>query len=124
MLFISDCLEKLGTARTVPTRNEGLKMLNTVAVDNFSIPGDANFPLNAHYAPPGDRVDRGTSYMLYWLNHHSNYWTEYLRSYLSQVRQELAIRLVDRLYPDGSTQPSKWWMAFQKRRFMHRSLAR
>lgn len=55
-----------------------------------------------------------------------------LRSYLTHARTELALRLVDRLYPeeqvigpDGqptgqlgarAAQPSKWWMAFQKRR--------
>ena len=47
---------------------------------------------------------------------------DYLRTYLTQVRQELAARLVERLYADGSGKPSKWWMAFQKRRFMNRSL--
>lgn len=47
---------------------------------------------------------------------------DYLRTYLIQVRQELAARLVERLYADGSGKPSKWWMAFQKRRFMNRSL--
>lgn len=47
---------------------------------------------------------------------------EYFRTYLTQVRQELAARLVERLYADGSNKPSKWWMAFQKRRFMNRSL--
>jgi hypothetical protein len=57
---------------------------------------------------------------------------DYLRSYLTQTRSELALRLCDRLYPaeqilgaDGqptgqlgprATKPSKWWMAFQKRR--------
>ncbi len=57
-----------------------------------------------------------------------------LRSYLLQARQELATRLCDRLYPlepatqpDGTPtpasragkrqeKPSKWWMAFQKRK--------
>jgi actin related protein 2/3 complex subunit 3 len=55
-----------------------------------------------------------------------------LRSYLTQTRSELALRLCDRLYPteqiigtDGeptgqmggrANKPSKWWMAFQKRR--------
>ena len=55
-----------------------------------------------------------------------------LRSYLTQTRQEVAVRLCDRLYPpeqimgsDGeptgqvgarATKPSKWWMSFQKRR--------
>lgn len=48
--------------------------------------------------------------------------TDYLRQYLTQARQELAARLVERLYADGTGKPSKWWMSFQKRRFMNRSL--
>jgi actin related protein 2/3 complex subunit 3 len=59
VLFISDCLAKLGTARTPPTQIEASKTLNTLAVDNFPIPGDANFLLNAHYAPPASRADAG-----------------------------------------------------------------
>jgi len=58
ILFISDCLSKIGSARTVPTQIEASKLLNTLAVDTFPIPGDANFPLNAHYATPS-RVEAG-----------------------------------------------------------------
>ncbi|KAI0638378.1 actin-like protein ARPC3 [Trametes polyzona] len=105
ILFVSDCLAKIGSARTVPNQIEASKSLNTLAVDNFPIPGDANFALNAHYAPPASRAD-----------------AEYLRGYLTQVRQELAARLVEKLYADGTGKPSKWWMSFQKRRFMNRSL--
>ncbi|KAH0587839.1 Actin-related protein 2/3 complex subunit 3 [Termitomyces sp. J132] len=105
ILFISDCLAKLGSARTVPAQIEAQKMLNTLSVDSFPIPGDANFALNAHYASPASRSD-----------------SEYLRQYLTQVRQELAARLVEKLYADGTGKPSKWWMSFQKRRFMNRSL--
>lgn len=47
---------------------------------------------------------------------------DYLRQYLTQVRQELAARLVEKLYADGTGKPNKWWMSFQKRRFMNRSL--
>ncbi|KAJ7490322.1 actin-related protein ARPC3 [Mycena galericulata] len=105
ILYVSDCLAKIGTARTVPTQIEASKSLNTLSVDNFPIPGDANFPLNAHYAVPSSRQE-----------------SDYLRQYLVQVRQELAARLVERLYADGTGKPSKWWMSFQKRRFMNRSL--
>ncbi|KAJ3556722.1 hypothetical protein NM688_g1866 [Phlebia brevispora] len=105
ILFVSDCLAKIGSSRAAPNQLEASKLLNTLAVDNFPIPGDANFALNAHYAPPGSRSD-----------------AEYLRQYLVQVRQELAARLIERLYADGTGKPSKWWMAFQKRRFMNRSL--
>jgi len=59
ILFISDCLAKLGGARTVPTQIEASKLLNTLSVDTFPIPGDANFPLNAHYAAPPSRADSG-----------------------------------------------------------------
>lgn len=61
ILFISDCLAKLGSARTVPTQIEASKLLNTLSVDNFAIPGDAHFPLNAHYATPPSRADAGMS---------------------------------------------------------------
>ncbi|KIJ56957.1 hypothetical protein M422DRAFT_23092 [Sphaerobolus stellatus SS14] len=105
ILFISDCLTKLSTSRVPPNQLEATKSLNTLAVDSFPLPGDANFPLNAHYAAPGNRGD-----------------ADYLRQYLVQARQELAARLVDRLYADGTGKPSKWWMAFTKRRFMNRSL--
>jgi len=47
---------------------------------------------------------------------------DYLRQYLVQVRQEVAARLIEKLYADGTGKPSKWWMSFQKRRFMNRSL--
>lgn len=124
ILFVSDCLAKIGSARTPPSQLEANKTLNTLAVDNFPIPGDANFALNSHYAPPGSRADAGeysplrsrnTAYQQYCVS-------DYLRQYLVQVRQELAARLIERLYADGTGKPSKWWMAFQKRRFMNRSL--
>jgi len=105
ILFVSDCLAKIGAARTPPSQIEASKMLNTLAVDNFALPGDANFPLNTHYQAPGNRLDG-----------------DYLRGYLTQTRQELAARLVAILYADGTGKPSKWWMSFQKRRFMNRSL--
>lgn len=61
ILFISDCLAKLGSARTPPSQIEASKMLNTLAVDSFPIPGDAHFQLNAHYAAPSSRADAGES---------------------------------------------------------------
>lgn len=61
ILFVSDCLAKIGSARTVPTQLEATKMLNTLSVDNFAIPGDATFALNSHYASPGSRADAGMS---------------------------------------------------------------
>jgi actin related protein 2/3 complex subunit 3 len=59
ILFISDCLTKLSASRTPLNQLEATKALNTLAVDSFPLPGDANFALNAHYAPPGSRPDAG-----------------------------------------------------------------
>ncbi|CAE6451872.1 unnamed protein product [Rhizoctonia solani] len=73
ILFISDCLAKISAARTPPSQIECTKLLNTLAVESFAIPGDAGFPLNAHYQSPASRLDG-----------------DYLRTYLTQVRQELA----------------------------------
>lgn len=122
ILFISDCLAKIGSARTTPNKIEATKLLNTLSVDNFPIPGDANFALNSHYAVADSRADSGALYT----NMDSNcilifFLIDFLRSYLTQVRQELALRLASILYADGDI-PSKWWMSFQKRRFMNRSL--
>lgn len=64
--------------------------MNTALDNQFAIPGDAGFPLNQAFEAPRDRQDAET-----------------LRQYLSQVRQELAIRLLARLYAGNSGTPSK-----------------
>lgn len=81
-------------------------MLNTLAVEQFSIPGDPGFPLNSLYLPPRDRLESDT-----------------LKGYLTQFRQELALRLIARIYPNGETVPNKYWLAFTRRRFMNKSLS-
>lgn len=96
ILFISDCLNRIGapSARGWST-NDAVKQLTTLALENFALPGDAGFPMNSMFQAPKTRADQ-----------------DLLRQYLSQCRQEMAIRIVDTVYgPDGK--PSKWWMAFQ-----------
>lgn len=78
--------------------------MNLALDSNFAIPGDATFPLNQAFEPPRDRNE-----------------AEVLRQYISQMRQELAVRLLNRIYADGPT-PSKWWLSFTKRKFMGKSL--
>jgi actin related protein 2/3 complex, subunit 3 len=76
-----------------------------IALDtNFAIPGDAGFPLNQAFEAPHDRND-----------------AEQLRNYIMQMRQELAQRLLNRVYADGNV-PSKWWLSFTKRKFMNKAL--
>ncbi|MCJ1313216.1 subunit of the Arp2/3 complex [Agyrium rufum] len=102
ILFVSECLTKIKTSMN---NKEAEKALLNTALDQFAIPGDASFPLNQAFEAPKDRQDAET-----------------LRQYLSQVRQELALRLLQRVYVDNPGVPSKWWLSFTKRKFMGKSL--
>ncbi|CAI5760767.1 unnamed protein product [Candida verbasci] len=102
ILFISDCLNKLNKFTNY---KEAVRVLNNLSLDNFSLPGDIGFPLNSLYLPPKTKNEQ-----------------DLLRSYLQQFRQELSDRLLKRIYKDDENVPSKYWMGFQKRRFMNKSL--
>lgn len=78
--------------------------MNTALDTNFAIPGDASFPLNQAFQPARDRNEAET-----------------LRQYIMQMRQELAQRLLARVYGDENA-PSKFWLSFTKRKFMNVSL--
>lgn len=102
ILFISDCLSKLSLKTNLKA---SVRILNNLSLDNFSLPGDVSFPLNNLYQPPKTKND-----------------ADLLRSYLQQFRQELADRLLKRIFADNDEIPSKHWLAFTKRRFMNKSL--
>lgn len=102
ILFVSDCLSKLNARMAY---REAVRVLNNLALDSFALPGDIKFPLNALYQAPATRND-----------------ADLLRGYLQQFRQELADRLLKRIYADDETVPSKYWLAFTRRRFMNKSL--
>ncbi|KAK4050035.1 subunit of the Arp2/3 complex [Microbotryomycetes sp. JL221] len=108
ILFIGDCLTKISQARTPGwTQQEAYKQLSSYAVDNFTLPGEPGFPLNNLYQSPANRLEADS-----------------LRQYLTQARQETVIRLIERIYtPESQGKPSKWWMCFQKRKFMGKSLS-
>ncbi|PGH21320.1 hypothetical protein AJ80_03371 [Polytolypa hystricis UAMH7299] len=101
ILFVSECLTKVKAGMVA---KEAEKALINTSLDHFALPGDPAFPLNQAFEPPKDRQDAET-----------------LRHYLSQVRQEISMRLHARLYP-GGVGPSKWWLSFSKRKFMGKSL--
>ncbi|KAI5795474.1 actin-related protein 2/3 complex subunit 3 [Peziza echinospora] len=102
ILWISDCLSKIKPTHTV---REAEKAITTAALEQFALPGDPSFPLNALYQGPKDRGE-----------------ADILRGYMAQIRQELGQRLLARIYADGTGKPSKWWLSFTKRRFMGKSL--
>lgn len=102
ILFVSQCLTHLNTRIN---RHEAVKALTNLSLEDFAIPGDIGFPLNSLYQPPRDRSE-----------------ATFLRQYLAQFRQELASRLLDRLYSEDDTKPNKFWMAFSRKKFMNKSL--
>lgn len=80
-------------------------VMNLALDTNFAIPGDAGFPLNQAFEAPPDRNS-----------------AEALRQYIMQMRQELATRLLNRVYADETGAPSKWWLSYTKRKFMGKAL--
>ncbi|KAJ3321993.1 subunit of the Arp2/3 complex, partial [Blyttiomyces sp. JEL0837] len=57
LLFIQECIAKLAAKN--PNLSEGTRLLTTHALQNFAIPGEASFPLNALYEKPATRTDAG-----------------------------------------------------------------
>ncbi|CAN6636487.1 actin-related protein 2/3 complex subunit 3 [Trichomonascus vanleenenianus] len=102
ILFVSQCLTQL---KSTTNADEAMRILNTLAVSPFSVPGDPMFPMNSLYMPPKDRNE-----------------LDFLRGYLSQFRQELAARLIARIYAENSSAPNKYWLAFTRRKFMNKQL--
>ncbi|GAB7343749.1 hypothetical protein MBLNU457_1725t2 [Dothideomycetes sp. NU457] len=102
ILYVSEALSKIKPGMN--RRDAEKAVMNTALDTSFSIPGDATFPLNQAFEPPRDRNE-----------------AEVLRQYLSQMRQELSVRLLNRVY-GAEAVPSKFWLSFQKRKFMGKAL--
>lgn len=103
ILFINQCLSSI---RPGMHHTECVKQLTNLALDEFALPGTPGFPLNTVYSVPvGDHQQM-----------------DLLKSYLTQFRQELSSRLIKRVYEDDNAGPSKFWLAFTKRKFMNKSL--
>ncbi|KAF7263086.1 hypothetical protein GWI33_003627 [Rhynchophorus ferrugineus] len=74
-------------------------------LQRFDIPGDAGFPLNSVYSKPEKAAE-----------------VDFLRSYLTQLRQEVGLRVCEKVF-GNSGKPSKWWLCFAKRKFMDKALS-
>ncbi|KAH3886263.1 actin-related protein 2/3 complex subunit 3-A-like [Dreissena polymorpha] len=102
-LYMSECLKKLQRCNS---KNEGQKEMYTLGIINYPIPGEPKFPLNAMFSKPSSKAEEDT-----------------MRAYLQQIRQEVGIRMCDKVFDPETDKPSKWWMCFVKRKFMDKSLA-
>ncbi len=99
LLYIGDCLGRLTPDMSLATAQQTLARINT-----FALPGEAGFPLNGMFpAARGGEADA-------------------LRSYLADLRAETRERLLGRVYARDANTPNKWWMTFQKRKFMNKAL--
>jgi len=63
ILFISDCLNRIGTHPQWSTNDAG-KQLQSHAVDTFALPGEAGFPINQMYEKAANRMDSGSLVLL------------------------------------------------------------
>lgn len=46
-----------------------------------------------------------------------------MRQYLQQLRQEISVRVANKVFSTDDGKPSKWWLCFAKKRFMDKSLS-
>eukprot|EP01132_Coremiostelium_polycephalum_P004856 gene4856-6052_t len=101
ILYITKCLLKVATAN----KADAEKQLFLLAQEQFSVPTDANFPLGGFVTCPNTRDA-----------------TDTMRQYLTQLRLEMGIRLVQKVYANDPSRPNKWWMCFSKRKFLGKAL--
>nr|XP_019538564.2 LOW QUALITY PROTEIN: actin-related protein 2/3 complex subunit 3 [Aedes albopictus] len=102
-LYITECLKRL---QRCANKNQGLQEMYTLAISKFDIPGEAGFPLNAVYAKPQSPTE-----------------ADLMKQYLQQLRQEIGIRVCERVFSGEDGKPSKWWLCFAKKKFMDKSLS-
>eukprot|EP01130_Rhizamoeba_saxonica_P008216 TRINITY_DN3322_c0_g1_i1.p1 TRINITY_DN3322_c0_g1~~TRINITY_DN3322_c0_g1_i1.p1 ORF type:complete len:175 (-),score=32.69 TRINITY_DN3322_c0_g1_i1:64-588(-) len=100
-LYVSQCLNAIDRK----SKSAAAGILHNLAVSNFSLPGDSNFPLGGMVVAPDSRSD-----------------ADVLRQYFTQCRQELGLRLIELVYVDDDRQPDKWWACFNKTKFLNMQL--
>jgi len=100
-LYVSQCLTKIGTAKKM----DADKALFQLAIENFALPGDKNFALGGIVTNPANRGE-----------------TDTIRLYLTQLRQETGQRLLNKVFARDVNKPDKWWMCFNKRKFLNKAL--
>lgn len=102
-LFIGECLDRLKLDMSLVEAKRAMSLAGNTSP--IALPGEEGFPLNGLFPTvAGTDVDK-------------------IRNYLSGLRSELVARLLMRLYGgENEKSPSIWWMAFQRRKFMNKSL--
>jgi actin related protein 2/3 complex subunit 3 len=97
ILYIHSCLLKIAAKPTM-SKQEALKTLMQHAASIIALPGDPAFPLNSIFVPPSNTNEQ-----------------DLMRQYITQLRQETAVRLLGRIYSRDEMVPSK----VRKRKLWH-----
>ena len=101
-LHCCQCLVRCEKIEDKPTAVRELRALSSTK--QFALPGEANFCVGGLFTAPKNKAE-------------SELW----RTYFKQAREELAIRLCDKLF-EGNGSKSKWWQSFSKKKFMGKVL--
>jgi len=101
-LHTVQCLVKL---EKIDDKATALRELKGLSKDKpFTIPGEPGFPLNGMFPAAGNKSEG-----------------DMFKAYMKQAREELCVRLLDRVFAEGGVK-SKWWQSFSKRKFMGKEL--
>lgn len=90
-----------------------------LAIENFALPGDKNFALGGIVTNPANRGESGKTLIptdfheeAFFQNSHWFFLLvskkDTMRQYLTQLRQEIGLRVVERVYKRDQKQPDKW----------------
>ena len=60
-LYIIECLKRL---QKIPNAERAMQDMFSAALEPFSIPGEAGFPLNAFYTKPGGEAEEMKKYFV------------------------------------------------------------
>lgn len=87
VLYIIECLKILQKCNN---RTQGEKELTALGTATFSVPGDPGFPqeLANFYARPKSPAEK-----------------EQMRAYIQQLRQEMANRITEKVFPGAAGDP-------------------
>ncbi|GAT97088.1 arp2 3 complex 21 kda subunit putative [Entamoeba histolytica] len=86
------------------TKVECDKMAYSLAIENFALPGDGKFCLGGIVEPLKASEK------------------EVVRQYMTAIRNETGLRLTQAVFKNDPTKCDKWWMCFNKRKFLNKTI--
>jgi actin related protein 2/3 complex subunit 3 len=105
LIYITVYISTLISKINLKSKGEADKIFFAFAIEPFSLPGDKTFCLGGLVTAPQNRADN-----------------EFIKAYLTYIRQETGSRLLEQVYAHGERLPDKWWVCFSKRKFLNKSL--